>query len=67
MIQIYTALTMTPSTQSKRVVMEMDATDAFALATMLINLDPADTPPAWEGYVSELSRQLIDRGNACRA
>lgn len=66
MIQIYTALTVTQTTQSKRVVMEMDATDAFALATILINLDAQDTPPDWDGYISELAKQLIDRGNVCR-
>jgi hypothetical protein len=66
MIQIYTALSMTKDEQSKKVVMEMDAADAFALATILINLYPEDIPPAWMMHVTEITRQLIDRGNACR-
>jgi len=64
-IQIYTALQMTQDDQSKRVGMVMDAADAFALATILINLGPQDTPPAWAPYMTEITRQLIGRGNAC--
>jgi len=66
MITVYTALTITPTVDTKRVVVEMDNSDAFALATILINLEPADTPPAWDGYISEIAKQLIERGNACR-
>jgi hypothetical protein len=65
-IQIYTALSMTKDEQSKKVVMELDATDAFFLATLLINTSPDDLPDEWRDAVHNMGKSLIHWGNACR-
>lgn len=68
MINVYTALEMTKETSSKKVVMELEADDAFALATILMNQDDdvVIISPEWVQTCRRLAHKLIDAGNKCR-
>ena len=68
MIEIYTRLEMTQDNADKKIVMEMEADDAFALATILMNQDDDVIliTPEWVQTCRRLAHKLIDAGNKCR-
>jgi hypothetical protein len=68
MITVYTALEMTKETTSKKVVMEMEADDAYALATVLMNLDDEIVmiSAEWNATFRRLAHKVIGEANKCR-
>lgn len=48
---------------SKRIVVTMCAEDAFALASVLLNLDPINIPVEWQPVWRQLAQNLVDKGN----
>lgn len=70
MITVSTALdihNMNTATHHKKYVMVgMDADDAFALATLLINMPVTEISEDWRQAIHLLTKELIDAGNKCR-
>jgi len=44
----------------------MDADDAFALATILLNMPAGNISDDWRQSISMFVTELIDAGNRCR-
>lgn len=67
MITVYTALEMNKMEFHKKVVMEMDADDAFALSTLFYNTTPDQTYSAeWRLALVHVADHLVQKGNDCR-
>lgn len=69
MITVTTALDIqnvgTEHRTNKYVMVAMDAGDAFAIATILMN-SQAEISEDWESAVNRLSLELIKAGNVCK-
>jgi hypothetical protein len=50
----------------KYVMVGMDVDDAFALATILLNMPVGNISEDWRQSVSMFAKELIDAGNRCR-
>lgn len=48
---------------SKRIVISMCGDDAFALATVLLNLDPVNVPAEWQPVWKQVAQDLVDKAN----
>jgi hypothetical protein len=70
MITVSTALDIhnqgTQSHHKKYVMVGMDADDAFALATIFLNMPTGNISDEWRNAVSMFAKELIDAGNRCR-
>jgi len=56
----------TQSHHKKYVMVGMDADDAFALATILLNMPAGNISDDWRQSISMFVTELIDAGNRCR-
>lgn len=50
----------------KRVVVTMNADDAFALYTIFANIESDWVSDDWRAAISQFSQELLNAGNKCR-
>jgi hypothetical protein len=70
MITVSTALDIqninTVTHHKKYVMVGMDADDAFALATLLMNMPVGNISEDWRKSIEMFAVELVDAGNRCR-
>lgn len=66
MIHVKTELEVYPDGGSKRIVVSMGIDDAFALATVFMNIDANDYSTEWKIALRQLALELIEAGNRAR-